>query len=513
MLRPDRARSKEAVMRTGHSARPFVLLALVFCLGMTVLAGPVDAVVPPTLKLFVANSELTVERSARGIVSFDPGVWVTPVGGDFELWLRRTDYDTPFSFEQVDSGSGAVLRTLPVSMAAGSKGLARFTRYEIRDGRGELVVSKTKKFCPNSFLLQRLSDESPLNPHYPYDCNNAYSARAFLKGTVWGIDEGWASALVGGSYYGGGVAFRAPRKHYTITFAIDPAWASLLGVAPGDATAEIDLTVVDRGELGHTYAGSSAEARSAGSPVHPFELVPDVTNPDPSTLPDLVALPAYQMSTHSRRGRDYLNFFSTEWNEGPGTFVIEGFRGQDEDSMDAFQYFLDEDGVATGRAGIGELEFHRGGGHNHWHFEEFTRYSLLDATKTQVVVSGKQSWCLVNTDAIDLTVPNAMWLAYGQDLGTSCGGPGALWIREVLDVGWGDTYAQFLQGQGFNITNLPNGTYFVRVHVNPTGSILESDDDNNIEDRMIKLKGRPGHRRVVVPPWHGIDTEGRCSFC
>jgi hypothetical protein len=238
-----------------------------------------------------------------------------------------------------------------------------------------------------------------------------------------------------------------------------------------------------------------------------------VTNPDPSTLPDLVALPAYRMDTLSRKGRDYLNFFSTEWNEGPGTFVIEGFRGQDEDSMDAFQYFVDRNGVATGRAGIGELEYHRGGGHNHWHFEEFTRYSLLDASKTQVLVSGKRSWCLVNTDAIDLSVPNARWLAYGQDLETSCGGPGALWIREVLDVGWGDTYAQFLQGQGFNITNLPNGTYYVRVHVNPTGSILESDDGNNIEDRLVKLKGRPGHRRVVVPPWHGIDTEGRCLFC
>ncbi|HJS27364.1 MAG TPA: lysyl oxidase family protein [Actinomycetota bacterium] len=500
-------------MRTGRRARPCMLLGLSFCLAVTASAGPVNAVVPPTLKLFVANSELTLERNGRGFVSFDPGVWVTPMGGDFELWLSRPDYDTPFSFVQVDSGSGAILRTVPVRMAAGANGLSRFARYEIRDGRGDLVDSKTIDYCPNNFSLQRLSDESPLNPHYPYSCNEAYSAEVFLKGTVWGIDEGWASGLVGDSDEGSGLRFPAPRKHYTISIAIAPAWASLLEVAPGDDKAEVDVTVVDRKRLDHADAASPGEARSADPLTHAFASVPDVTNPDLSTLPDLVAFPGYHMDTDSRKGRDYLTFTSTEWNQGPGTFLVEGFRAENESSMDGFQYFIDEDGAAIGRALIGELEFHAGGGHNHWHFEEFTRYSLLDASRARVLVSGKQSWCLVNTDAIDLTVPNAKWLSYGQDLATSCGGPGRLWIREVLDVGWGDTYSQYVRGQAFNITNLPNGRYYVRVHVNPTGSILESDETNNVEDRMIELKGRTGHRRVVVPPWHGIDTERRCYLC
>jgi Lysyl oxidase len=487
-------------MRTGLRARPLVPLAVAIATVLTLFAAPVDAAAIPTLRLFVANSELTLERNSRDVVSFDPGVWVAPVSGDFELWISRPDYDTPIGLTQVDSATRQVLRTLPVDKLAGLSGLSEFAHYEIRSGGGALVAEQTIDYCPNSYLRQRVSDGGSLNPRYPYFCGGG----PFVKGQVWGIDEGWASGLVS-DYYG--LGFRAPRNRYTATFWIDPEWVDLLDIAPSEASAEIAIRVVDRGELDRREATSSVPA------ARPFAPTPDVTNPDPSTLPDLVALPGWGMNTYSRKGRDYLAFGSTEWNQGPGTFVIEGFRGQNEDSMDGFQYFIDESGVPIGRSLIGELEYHRGGGHDHWHFEEFTQYSLLDAEKAEVVVSGKQSWCLINTDAIDLTVPNANWLGYGQDLSTACGGPGALWIREVLDVGWGDTYFQSVRGQAFNITGVPNGTYHVRVHVNPTGNILETSTDNNIEDRLIKLKGRPGHRRVVVPPWHGIDTEGCDYFC
>jgi Lysyl oxidase len=129
-------------------------------------------------------------------------------------------------------------------------------------------------------------------------------------------------------------------------------------------------------------------------------------------------------------------------------------------------------------------------------------------------VSNKQSWCLAPTDAIDLSVQNANWGQLPQDVYSSCayGQPGALWVRESLPVGWGDTYGQGVNFGAFNISDLPNGTYYVRTHVNPTGSIMEGSSDNNIEDRLIRLRGKPGHRRVIVPPWHGIDTENVCGY-
>ena len=82
----------------------------------------------------------------------------------------------------------------------------------------------------------------------------------------------------------------------------------------------------------------------------------------------------------------------------------------------------------------------------------------------------------------------------------------------MLDTGWGDTYSQWVAGQAFDVTDLPNGTYYVRVHVNPLGAMHEGSTANNVEDRLVILKGRPGNRRVVVPPWHGIDTDTGCCF-
>jgi Lysyl oxidase len=489
--------------RRHRSFLPVLQTTLACVLLATQFAPPVGATgATPTLRLFVSRSQITVERNRRDFVSVDPGAWVTPVGGDFELWVSRPDYDTPITIKQVDPDTKAVLRTFPARAMDGWAGLRDFARYKVSDTDGRVVAGDTLSFCPNRYPRQRLSDDSPLNPSYPSFCNGG----PFTRGSIWGIDDGWATGLIR-DYHG--LGWKAERRTYRITFRIDPSWVDLLDISPVDATAVVHVRAVDRGT---TLARGRPTAGPALAKATPYPKTPIVTVPDPQSLPDLVALPGWGMSTYARRGHDYLTFASTEWNAGPGTLVVEGFRGTNDPTMDAFQYFL-LDGQPEGKASIGQFEYHAGGGHNHWHFEQFTRYTLLDGSREQVLVSGKQSWCLVDTDAIDLTLPNANLLEFRRDLETSCGGPGRLWIREVLDVGWGDTYDQFVAGQAFDITDLPNGTYYVRVHVNPLGAMLEANTANNVEDRLIRLRGKPGHRRVVVPPWHGIDTENACAYC
>lgn len=471
------------------------IVPLVLVLSLATVGGiPAGAAEPPSVRLFAATTHMTVERSGRS-VWLDPGVWVASVGGAFELRASRPDYDTPVGLTQNDAETGAVLRTLPAELLDGWSGLADFIHISVRDADDRLVTRTTYPFCPNTYSRARLSDAGPINSVYPYICGG----NPFTRGTVWGIDDQWAVNPIG-DY---GFSFDGERGNYQVRMWIDPAWTEALGIAPEDTQALVQVKVTGR-------AGSDEPVEP---PVHApagGALVPNVTNPPAGSLPDLVALPAWGIGVYERRGREYLAFNATEWNAGPGTLVVEGFRGVDEDQMDAFQYFH-VDGEAVGRTPIGAMEFHPH--HQHWHFRQFTEYSLLDADSGEVAISGKRSWCLANTDAIDLAVANANWDAYAGDLFTMCGGPGALWIREILDVGWGDTYSQSIAGQAFDITDLPNGTYFIRVQVNPTGSMLEGSTENNVEDRLIRIRGREGNRYVVVPPWHGIDTEACQYYC
>jgi hypothetical protein len=187
--------------------------------------------------------------------------------------------------------------------------------------------------------------------------------------------------------------------------------------------------------------------------------------------------------------------------------VVEGYRVAGTDTMASHQIFYDG-AQAIGSQEIPPMVFHRAQGHYHWHFLDFTRYELTEASsqRTVVATSGKQSWCIAPTDAIDLTLPTAVWRPMETGLLSACGKEEAQWLRQVLPVGWGDTYWQLAAGQTMDITDVPNGRYYVKVTANPEGSLREASMTNNVSYRLVILGGRPGARTVQVPPYQGINT-------
>ncbi|MEU6944664.1 lysyl oxidase family protein [Streptomyces sp. NPDC046316] len=225
--------------------------------------------------------------------------------------------------------------------------------------------------------------------------------------------------------------------------------------------------------------------------------VPDVPKPD------LRSLPAYGITISDGGedipGKDYLAFSANVWNAGPAQLVVDGFRSPGKAKMDAYQYFYDAQGKQVGYTPTGTMEWDPRPGHVHWHFTDFASYRLLKADQKETVRSGKEAFCLANTDAVDYTVKNANWHPYNTDLATACGQENSISVREVLDVGSGDTYSQDLPGQSFDITNLPNGTYYIQVLANPENRLKETNTANNSALRKVVLGGKPGKRTVTVP--------------
>jgi hypothetical protein len=474
---------------------------------MTVTSGVPARAAAGTLKLFAQNDEVTLRRPAGRPAFLNAGVFVAAIGGAFEIHANRADYASPIVGSQW--ADGAKVQDLDASLVDGWDGLHGLFHVRVKNPAGNVVIDEDLDWCPGGYSNTRYDDSGPDLPVLPaFGC----SVMPFTLGTVWGIDQGWATPL--NSRYGDGtqrVYLDGRDGEYHVTYSFPQSVIDTFGMNPDDSRARVTVHLETKA---HREA-AGRRPRQAPAEESPAPRVPTDLNPDPSTRPDLAALPAWAMRINRpRSGGEYLAFAANLWNAGPSPMVVEGFREPDSETMDAYEYFYDGD-TPVSRAPVGTFEFDTREGHHHWHMEQFAGYALLNADQTEVVRSTKQSFCLFPTDVIDLTVPRADWATGfygGGGLSTACGGRDAIWIREALPAGWGDTYYQYVAGQSFRISGLPNGRYWVQVTADPSGQMIETTKDNNVSLRRVIIRGQPGHRYVVVPPYQLIDSDG-CRRC
>jgi hypothetical protein len=509
-----------------HAGLARYALGLIGALMVVAASAPaaVASPQPPSLRLFAMAHRVTLTQAYLRAGAFDLGAWVSSTGGAFQIDLRRPGYG-PWVAEQIDPATGAPLRLLPRELVAPEQGFLGFLSLRFVDSRGRLAGRRVVPFCPDGESA-RVNDAGPINPSYPSGCDTDPSF-PFIRGAVWGIDPGWAVSASTGTLPGLGPVFFFPGPpfgpvnphsgidlnpgRYTALVTITSPYRRLFAIPAADATVSLRLGVTpsprSRTGPGSTQVIQVAQplARDATDPP----AVPTVTKPDAATMPNLVALPAWRIGIHRRSGRDLLTFNATVWNAGPAPFSIEGFRRPNSDVMEAYEYFFDPAGNVVGRAPAGTMFYDNGRGHHHWHLRQLASYTLIGPSG-QVIQSEKQSFCIAPTDPVDLTMPNAAMAPTAfQSLGfagSACDlyDPGAIWLREQLPVGWGDTYSQFVAGQAFDVTNLPNGRYRLDVRVNALGELTETTTADDVASRVIRLSGHRGARKVSVAPWHGI---------
>jgi hypothetical protein len=100
--------------------------------------------------------------------------------------------------------------------------------------------------------------------------------------------------------------------------------------------------------------------------------------------------------------------------------------------------------------------------HMHHHVTRYATYELVGPGG--VVFAGrKQSFCLEDVQRMSPGVPSR---------GYTC-------LNQGISRGWADSYSRGLPCQWIDITDIPSGTYTLRVTVNPDHTLPESDYSNN----------------------------------
>jgi hypothetical protein len=468
------------------------------CLALVTPAASGDEPAPlPTSPLSIQSPPRLVTQSWGGRVWTDFGVRLVAGPQPVEIWSTRPSYDQPIT-STWRSPSGDV--TLPEDSMPDFSGLRSFATITVADRTGRVLRRFSAPACLNGYDSQRIHPDAPAESPYPHGC----PGHPYTVGSVMGIQAGWSTSLLNEW----GRATRLGPGRYDVTGTIRAGWAEVFGISPEDASTTTRLVVGRENARRPTPA-----ARPQGPAARPTAQEPrrsSAGGPAPESAPNLKSLPAFQIGLNGKRTQ--LRFGATVWNGGGGPLVVDGFRPasggvhDDHQHMIAYQYFFDAAGAQTGHQRIGEFGWH-GANHQHWHFEDFAGYRLLDSQKKLAVRSRKASFCLANTDAVDYTIPNADWHPDNTDLGSDCGGRDAQSLRQVLSNGSGDTYHQFRAGQAFPIRKLEDGVYYIEVVANPNGIIVESDTTDNSSLRKVRIGTTRSGRRFVRVPRVGIVDE------
>ena len=124
--------------------------------------------------------------------------------------------------------------------------------------------------------------------------------------------------------------------------------------------------------------------------------------------------------------------------------------------------------------------FHWDACHEHYHFDDYAGYRLLDpADGSEAAVGHKNGWCLMDTGIYD---PDLAAEAGNDCNFYDCGNQG-------IGLGCQDTYGSGLDCQWIDITGVVDGTYQVELRVNPDYDLAELDDTNNVATATIDLSG------------------------
>ncbi|MFQ5608361.1 MAG: lysyl oxidase family protein, partial [Candidatus Zixiibacteriota bacterium] len=205
-------------------------------------------------------------------------------------------------------------------------------------------------------------------------------------------------------------------------------------------------------------------------------------------LPDLITRQAdlydNAIVTNVIPGRIHLALSNGTANIGAGELrLVGGPQVPGTEKQTVSQRVSDSNGGSRDIP-AGEFTYHPT--HDHIHFDNWSVYRLRevlpgDSVGTIIAEGDKTSFCILDFEVYDATLPNYL--------------PGGAFFTcdqsvQGISVGWIDIYTKDLPGQQIDVTDIPDGVYWLESEVDPLNLILESDETNNIA-RIKVVIGSP----------------------
>jgi hypothetical protein len=251
----------------------------------------------------------------------------------------------------------------------------------------------------------------------------------------------------------------------TTTLRIEPLEARTLLHAGHHAEVSEPLVTND---AEHSQPAAVANPDMTAAAVTPNALLPDLT-PWANQSKGFI----YDWSVQGNE----LRLTTAMANIGTGRMELRG-GATHGNTQDVYQRVYEPNGTYTDIL-AGTFTYHPE--HGHIHFDGFAEYRLRqvltgDGVGPILAEGGKVSFCLLDVERYNTTGSSS---PYFQTCGQVQG----------ISPGWADVYDRGLPGQSIDITNVPAGTYWLEVEVDPDNHLVEANNDNNTTRIKITLGG------------------------
>lgn len=226
-----------------------------------------------------------------------------------------------------------------------------------------------------------------------------------------------------------------------------------------------------------------------------------VGSPQPFNYPDFSSIvPTTEMSIVTVGGSRQFQYTHDIFNGGTGPLEIQPVYNPASGTYQGFQhiYSLSPSGawrIAQNLPVAGAFVFDPAHGHFHFPMASWGLYKANPdgSVGGLVAVSPKEGFCINDSFIYDPYLPNAgAFSNWG-----SCGNPVSLRGLSVAAV---DEYDQNDEGQNIPIGNVPDGTYWLRMIVDPNNFLAESDKSNNETDVKLLISGNTVQALQTVYP-------------